>query len=146
MTAKQLIDTMQLAAILMLASKPMVSDAPSELVVPLSKVKIILLLIGAVAFGLGSVWVWSIADDQTRFNPLKIKAVAIANFSFCGLCAIYGCCKVFDTRPGLIIVSVRSAQARDSLGRSPGAAGYFRRRRARRLRSAAARASRSCWR
>ena len=81
----------------------MVSDALSELVIPLSKVKIILLLIGAVVFGLGSVWVWSLADDQTRFNPLKMKAVAIANFSFCGLCAIYGYCKVFDTRPGLII-------------------------------------------
>jgi hypothetical protein len=32
-----------------------------------------------------------------------MKAVAIAGVSFFGLCAIYGCFKVFDTRPGLII-------------------------------------------
>jgi hypothetical protein len=79
------------------------SDVPSELVIPLSKGKGILLLFVAVAFVLGSIWIWSIADDQARFNPLKMKAVAIANFFFFGLCAIYGCFKVFDTRPGLII-------------------------------------------
>jgi hypothetical protein len=32
-----------------------------------------------------------------------MKAVAIAGVSFFGLCALCGCFKVFDTRPGLII-------------------------------------------
>jgi hypothetical protein len=79
------------------------SDATTEVVIPLSKGKVALLLLGAVAFVVGSIWIWSIADGQTRYNPLYMKAVAIAGVSFFGLCAMYGCVKVFDTRPGLII-------------------------------------------
>ena len=78
-------------------------DTSAEVVVPLSKGKIVLLLVGAVAFVVGSIWIWSIAGAQTRYNPLYMKAAAIAGVSFFGLCAIYGCLKVFDTRPGLII-------------------------------------------
>jgi hypothetical protein len=46
----------------------MESNAPAEVVVPLSKGKMALLLLGAVAFVVGSVWIWSIADAQTRYN------------------------------------------------------------------------------
>ncbi len=79
------------------------SNTPTEVVIPLSKGKVVLLLLSAVAFIAVSIWIWSIADDQTRYNPLYMKAVAVAGVSFSGLCAIYGCFKVFDTRPGLII-------------------------------------------
>ena len=79
------------------------SESPTELVIPLSKGKVVLLLLGAVSFVAVSVWIWSIADDQTRYNPLIMKTAAIAGGSFSGLCALYGCFKVFDTRPGLII-------------------------------------------
>lgn len=79
------------------------SDVATEVVIPLSKGKIALHLLGAVAFVALSLWIWSTADAQTRYNPLSMKAAAIAGVSFFGLCAIYGCFKVFDTRPGLII-------------------------------------------
>ncbi len=79
------------------------SESPTALVIPLSKGKLVLGLLGPVAFVAVSVWIWSISNNQTRDNPLIIKAVAIACGSFFGLCAIYGCFKVFDTRPGLII-------------------------------------------
>jgi len=79
------------------------SKSPTGLVIPLSKGKVVLGLLGAVAFVAVSVWIWSIADDQTEHSPLIMKAVAIAGSSFFGLCALYGCFKLFDTRPGLII-------------------------------------------
>jgi hypothetical protein len=79
------------------------SDAPAELVIRLSKSKLVLLILGAVAFVGASVWIWSISEIQTRFDPLFVKAIAVAGVSFFGLCAIYGCFKVFDFRPGLII-------------------------------------------
>jgi hypothetical protein len=79
------------------------SDARADVVIPLSKGKVALLLLGAVAFVAGSIWIWSIADGQTRYNPFYMKAVAIAGVSFFGVCAIYGCFKVFDTRPGSVI-------------------------------------------
>src|SRR6516164_9557180 len=81
----------------------MQSGTPPDVVVPLSKGRIILLLLGAVAFVVASIWMWSIADAQTRFNPLTMKAAAIAGVSFFGMCAIYSSYKLFDTRPGLII-------------------------------------------
>src|SRR5580698_10622693 len=50
-----------------------------------------------------SIWIWSIADSQTRYSPLYMMCVAMAGVSFSGLCGIYGCIKVFDGKPGLII-------------------------------------------
>jgi len=81
----------------------MKADASVVVVIPLSKGKTFLLLLGAVAFVLASIWLWSIADVQTRYNPLYAKAVAAAGAFFFGLCAIYGGFKIFDNRPGLII-------------------------------------------
>ena len=81
----------------------MKSDTPAEIIIPLSKNKIVLLLFGAVVFVAGSVWMWSIADSQNRHSPLFMKSVAAAGGLFFGLCGIYGGYKLFDTRPGLII-------------------------------------------
>ena len=79
------------------------ADSTADAVIPLSKGRLTLLLLGCVAFVAGSIWIWSIADLQTRYNPLYMKCVAVASVSFFGLCGIYGCIKVFDGRPGLII-------------------------------------------
>jgi hypothetical protein len=72
-------------------------------IIRLSKRKVGLLLLGAVAFVAGSIWIWYIADSQSRYDPLYMKGVAVAGASFFGLCGVYGCYKLFDTRPGLII-------------------------------------------
>ncbi len=82
-----------------------VNQVPDQIVIPLSRTKIVLLFLGAVAFVLLSVWLWTIADHQTRHNPLYVKAVAIAGASFFGLCAGFAFIKLFDTKPGLIIDS-----------------------------------------
>lgn len=76
-----------------------------QLVVPLSKTKLILLISGAVGFVALGVWLWSIAEYQTRYNPLYMKAVAVTSAGFFGVCGIYGFVKLFDTAPGLIIDS-----------------------------------------
>jgi hypothetical protein len=79
------------------------ADSTAEVVIPLSKGKLVLLILACIAFVAGGIWIWSKADSQTRYNPLYMKGVAIACLSFFGICGIYGCIKVFDSSPGLII-------------------------------------------
>jgi hypothetical protein len=74
-----------------------------EIIIPQSKSNVILLLLGALAFVGASLWIWFIADTQTRFNPLFVKGIAIVGVVFFALCAFYSCVKVFDGKPGLII-------------------------------------------
>ena len=76
------------------------SQATPDVVIPLSKAKVVLLLLGASAFVAACVWIWSLADTQARFDPLVMQAVAVAGVSFFGLCALYACVKAFDTRTG----------------------------------------------
>jgi hypothetical protein len=81
------------------------SDAAPEVVVPLSKVKVALHLLGAIVFVAAGIWIWWIADTQGQLSSLLMKAVAVADVAFFGLAAIYLCVKVLDTRPGLVIDS-----------------------------------------
>lgn len=81
------------------------SGATTQVVVPLSKSKRGLLLLGSIAFVVGSLWIWSLADSQNRFSPIYLKVVAVAGLAFFGLCGVHGCFKLFDMRPGLIIDS-----------------------------------------
>lgn len=74
-----------------------------EVVIPLSKGKNVLLLFGAVAFVVGSIWLWSIADAQRRYHPLVVRVTSVVGTLFFGGCAIYGVWKLFDDRPGLVI-------------------------------------------
>lgn len=78
-------------------------NATAEVVIPVSKRKLVLLLVGSVAAVGASIWIWSIAETQARFNPFYVRGVALAGAAFFGLCAVYGCIKAFDSRPGLII-------------------------------------------
>jgi hypothetical protein len=84
-------------------NKAMNADSTHEVAIPLSKDKLGLLLIASIAFVVGGIWIWSIADAQTRENPLYLKSVAVACASFFGLAGIFYCIKLFDGRPGLII-------------------------------------------
>lgn len=83
----------------------MASETGTDVVIPLSKSKLALILLGALACVAGSIGIWSIADTQARYNPLFMKAIAVAGVLFSGGGAVYCCFKVFDTRPGLIIDS-----------------------------------------
>jgi hypothetical protein len=83
----------------------MKSDMPTEVAIYLSKGKTLLLLFGAAAFIVLSLWIWSIADNQKRFPPFYLKSLSVVGVSFFGMCGVYGCFKAFDNRPGLIVDS-----------------------------------------
>jgi hypothetical protein len=74
-----------------------------EVAIPLSRTKIVVMIVGAVGFVVLSVWIWSLADAQPRFHPHFLRGVAAAGVGFFGLCAAYGCLKFFDCKPGLVI-------------------------------------------
>lgn len=68
-----------------------------QILVPLSKVKIVLILLGSVVFvGIG-VWIWTDSNDAFSLT------VAAAGGGFFGLCGLYALLKLFDAAPGLII-------------------------------------------
>lgn len=76
-----------------------------EIRIPLSKTKIILLLIGALIFILGDAW--GVIDPE-RFSSITFSknAVSISGLAgvlFFGLCFVFIAKKVFSRKPGLII-------------------------------------------
>ena len=74
--------------------------------IPLSKSKIISMLIGAlifVAIGLWFVVAPPKIDNSYWDNPTKIAIVGYASIIFFGLCAVVLTRKLPDTKPGLII-------------------------------------------
>lgn len=77
-------------------------DATSKIMIPLSKGKIALLLLGSVGFVVLSLWLWSVADTQALAS-LFLRLLAVSGIAFFGLCGIFACIKLFDGRPGLII-------------------------------------------
>ena len=79
------------------------TNSPMQIEIPMSKSKVVMLILGAIAFVAGGIWLWLMAEEIGRSHPLYVKIVAIACVLFFGLCAIYGSFKVFDARPGLII-------------------------------------------
>jgi hypothetical protein len=83
---------------------PFMSNVTAErILIPLSKTKIVLLLVGSVVFVAVSLWLWDHADEIPHRNPLYVEAVAIAGIGFFGLCGLYALFKLFDTAPGLIV-------------------------------------------
>jgi hypothetical protein len=81
----------------------MLPRTPDQFVVPLSRVKISLILLGSAAFVTASLWLWMNADLIPRRNPLYIQGVAALGMAFSGLCGLYAFFKFFDSAPGLII-------------------------------------------
>ena len=81
----------------------MTNETPHPLVIPLSKTKIFLLLLGSIAFVAGGLWLWSHAEEIRYRNPLYIRAAAGAAVGFFGLCGVFGLFKLFDSAPGLIV-------------------------------------------
>jgi hypothetical protein len=75
-----------------------------ETIIPLSRTKILLLIIGAAAFAALGLWLFYL-DDQTITHmgrdPEFVHGVGLAAIIFAGLCAILGARKLFDRRPGL---------------------------------------------
>lgn len=74
--------------------------------IPLSKSKMVLMLLGALAFV--AIGLWFVIDppeieNSYWGNPTKIAIVGYASILFFGLCAVYLVRKLPDNKPGLVI-------------------------------------------
>jgi len=81
-----------------------------EKVIELSKVKIILITLGAITFVLLGVWFFSLdaetIESQRRFNsPTLVYGIGFISIVFFGLCGLFGIKKIFDKSPGLVVSS-----------------------------------------
>jgi len=84
-------------------------DTTDELVIELSKNKIVLLIVGSCAFVALGVWMSvdakSIAPDLPIESPLLARGIGLVAILFFSLCGIFGIKKLFDKRPGLVLNS-----------------------------------------
>jgi len=81
------------------------SEPDHRIVVPLSKFKVGLVLLGSSAFVVLSVLLWPAIDLIPRRNVSYVwMASALgASAAFFGVCGLYALRKLFDTAPGLVI-------------------------------------------
>ena len=76
-----------------------------EIIIPLSKTKIMLIVFGALVFVAIAFWLLTIADTQTRYPSIYVTVIGWAGILFFGLCGLFGFKKLKDNQPGLIINS-----------------------------------------
>ena len=79
-------------------------DSPRDrIVIACSKSKLGLMMLGALLFVAGGLWLFAIADTQGRYPPIYVKAVSVAAIGFFGLCGVFVLLKLFDDSPGLVL-------------------------------------------
>jgi hypothetical protein len=83
--------------------------ATDELVIELSKSKVILMILGSFGFVAAGYWLFSMdaaaMKDLPIDDPLFVHGVGIASMVFFGMTGIVGIRKLFDKRPGLVLNS-----------------------------------------
>lgn len=84
-------------------------NTTEQIVIPLSKKKLILMLTGSIVFVI--LGLWFVLKPPTISNPIfgnhaTIFIAGIASILFFGLCAVYLIIKLPDTKPGLIIDNI----------------------------------------
>ena len=85
------------------------TNTTGQIEIPLSKKKLILMLIGSVGFIAAGLWFVihpPIISNPFFGNPTVIFVTGIAAILFFGLCAVYIARKLPDNKPGLIINNV----------------------------------------
>jgi hypothetical protein len=85
------------------------TNTTGQIEIQLSKKKLILMLVGSIAFVLLGLWLISEADNLTGWranNPTYTRIIGIAGVLFFGVCAVYIGRKLPDNKPGLIIDDV----------------------------------------
>jgi hypothetical protein len=80
-------------------------SADDQIAIALSKGKLILLTFGAFLFVVGGIWLFDIADTQSRYPPIFVKGISVLEIGFFGLCGVYALLKLFDGSPGLVLDS-----------------------------------------
>src|SRR5687768_14342618 len=76
-----------------------------QVVIPLSRTKILMITAGALVLAAGAVFLWFVADDQRRIPPGFARIVSVLGTLLFGAGIIYGAVKLFDKRPGLVLDS-----------------------------------------
>lgn len=68
-----------------------------------SKVKLVLLTVGAFLFVAAGVGLFEFADTQRQYPPIYVKGISILGIGFFGLCGVFASLKLFDSSPGLVL-------------------------------------------
>ncbi|MFT3807976.1 STM3941 family protein [Arenimonas sp.] len=76
--------------------------------IPYSRMKLVLLVLGAIVLALGSAWMATLDDATIREtrrlgNPVIVHALGMFGIAFFGLGAVFGLFKLFDRAPGLVL-------------------------------------------
>ena len=85
------------------------TNTTGQIEIQLSKKKLILMLVGSIAFVLLGLWLIIEADNLTGWrakNPTYTRIIAIVGVLFFGACAVFIVRKLFDNKPVLIIDNV----------------------------------------
>ena len=89
-------------------------DSTDETIIELSRKKLVLLILGSLAFVVAGVWLLSLDAAGIRsgrgfrffFNdPTVVYVAGLASILFFGGCGVYGVRKMFDKKPGLVLNS-----------------------------------------
>jgi hypothetical protein len=77
-----------------------------QIIIPLSKIKIIIMLLGALIFVVLGIWLVFYppnTENSVWVTPFKMKLAGYASIIFFGTCAFFFIRKLPDDKPGLII-------------------------------------------
>jgi len=74
-----------------------------EIIIPLSKGKILLIVLGSIAFVVGGIYIFMLAHDQSRYHPLFMQIVGVVGVVFFSWTGLMSLKKLFDPQPGLVI-------------------------------------------
>ena len=78
-----------------------------QIEIPLSKIKLTLMLFGSIAFVAAGIWMVTspnaFSTSHRTHNPIIVFVIGAASILFFGLCLVYIAIKLTDYAPGLII-------------------------------------------
>lgn len=75
----------------------------NDIIIPLSKKKTILLVLGALLFFVLGFLFLLVPDFKKSYHPIFLQITGYSGIIFFGICLIFGIKKLFDKNPGLII-------------------------------------------
>lgn len=88
-----------------LVIEPVPRQKEKRIAIPLSRGKLLMVLLGAIAFVIGCVFLWVLPNPANRSLLLLCRIGAVAGALFSTACGVYAAIKMFDSKPGLIIDS-----------------------------------------
>ena len=95
-----------------------------ETIVPVSRRKVLLLIVGAIGFVALGFWMFQLdsawIESQRRFNsPTLVHSIGVVAMVFFAAGAVAGTRKLFDSKPGLVLSSAGMLIASASTGLIP---------------------------